>query len=238
MKRNLEVVLSPALLPFYEIKNKTVVVIDILRASSSICVAFNTGVKKIIPVSTPEECRIFKDFDFLCAAERNAMKVEGFNLGNSPFEYQNPLLKERSIAFTTTNGTRAIKLSKEMNAAQIVIGAFLNLEYLCNWLKKQEHSVVLLCAGWKNMFSTEDTLFAGAVVENVKTTFDIDCDSSMMAEQFYIQSKINLEQIVRQSSHARRLKSLNVSDEDLKFCLQLNQFQLIPVMKGEYLEKM
>src|SRR4051812_21925708 len=105
MKKTLEVVLTPALLPLFEVKDKIVVVIDILRASTSICVAFYTGVQKIVPVSTPEESKMFRDFDFLCAAERNAVKVEGFDLGNSPFEYQNPLLKDRNIALTTTNGT-------------------------------------------------------------------------------------------------------------------------------------
>ena len=123
MSKSVEVVLTPALLPLYEVKQKAVVVIDILRATSSMCVAFHTGVNKILPVSTPEECAIFKDFDFLCAAERNAIKLPGFDMGNSPFEFQNPLIKGRNVALTTTNGTKAIKQSKELGASNIVIGA-------------------------------------------------------------------------------------------------------------------
>src|SRR6478735_12510061 len=123
-KSKLEVVFSPALLPLYHASGKTVVIIDILRATTSMCVAFQTGVQKILPVSTPEECKLFKDFDFLCAAERNAEKLPGFDMGNSPFEFQNPLIKDRSIAFTTTNGTKAIKAAKEQGAALIAIGSF------------------------------------------------------------------------------------------------------------------
>ncbi len=235
MKQTLEVVLTPALLPLYMVKGKTIVVIDILRATTSMCVAFQTGVKKILPVSTPEECKIFKDFDFLCAAERNAVKVEGFDLGNSPFEFQNPLLKDCNIAFTTTNGTKAIKLSKEMQAAEIIIGSFLNLDAICSWLINQQHSVILLCAGWKDKVNLEDTLFAGAVVKNIKQHFKIDCDSAIMAEQLFIASENKLEETVRQSSHAKRFISLHHNEDDVKFCLQINTLTLVPKMVGEYL---
>jgi 2-phosphosulfolactate phosphatase len=235
VKPSLEVVLTPALLPLYEVKGKTIVVIDILRATTSMCIAFQTGVKKILPVSTPEECKIFKDFDFLCAAERNAVKVEGFDLGNSPFEFQNPLLKDCNIAFTTTNGTKAIKLSKEMQAAEIIIGSFLNLDAICNWLINQPHSVILLCAGWKDKVNLEDTLFAGAVVKNIKQHFKTDCDSAIMAEQLFIASENKLEETVRQSSHAKRFISLHNNEDDVKFCLQMNTLTLVPKMLGEYL---
>ena len=144
MMKSIEVVYTPALLPLYEVKGKIVVVIDILRATSTMCVAFHTGVKRILPSSSPEECRIFKDFDFVISAERNALKVDGFDMGNSPFEYQNPLLIGKSVAFTTTNGTKAIKLSQKMEASEIIIGSFLNIETLCNWLLEQDNSIILL----------------------------------------------------------------------------------------------
>lgn len=238
MSRNLEVVLTPALLPLYEVKNKTVVVIDVLRATTSMCVAFQTGANKILPVATPDECRIFKDFDFLCAAERNAVKVEGFDLGNSPFEFQNPLLKDRNIAFTTTNGTKGIRLAKEHGAAKIVVGSFLNLQFLCDWLSTQPHDVLLLCAGWKDKFNLEDTLFAGAVVKHIRSHFQPDCDSALMAEALYTTYENKLEEIVRQCSHAKRFKVHHAAQDDITFCLQLNTLSLIPVLEGEYLVKM
>jgi 2-phosphosulfolactate phosphatase len=234
-KNKLEVVLTPALLPLYDVKGKVVVIIDILRATSSICVAFETGVQKILPVLTPEEGRLFKDFDFLCAAERNAVKVQGADMGNSPFEFQNPLLKDRSIAFTTTNGTKAIKAAKEQGAATIAIGSFLNLDALCKWLVKQQKSVLLVCAGWKDKFNMEDTLFAGAIVEQVSNDFTIECDSALAAEILYSSNKNDLETLVRKSSHAQRFKLTHAHEDDVQFCLQHNTMKLIPVMQGEYI---
>lgn len=235
MNRNIEVVLSPALLPFHEVKGKTVVVIDILRATSSMCVAFHTGVAKILPVATPEECRMFRDFDFLCAAERNAVKLEGFDMGNSPFEFQNPLIKDRNIAFTTTNGTKAIKLSKAAGAGKIAIGSFLNIEVLTAWLKREQNDVVLLCSGWKDRPNLEDTLFAGALATALCPEFSSHCDSALMAEMQYDCMKADLEAHVRKSSHAQRFKALHAHEDDVHFCLQFNAAPVLPVMEGEYL---
>ena len=235
MNKQIEVVLTPALLPLYQVKGKTVVVIDILRATSSMCVAFKTGVSKILPVSTPEECSLFKDFDFLCAAERNAVKLPGFDMGNSPFEFQNPLIKDRNIAFTTTNGTKAIKQSKELGAGKIAIGSFLNIDVLCNWLLHQPNDIILLCAGWKDKVNMEDTLFAGAVITQLKNNITLHCDSGLMAEQLYISMKDSLEVDVRKSSHAQRFKALHAAEDDVQFCLQLNTAAVLPIMQGEYL---
>ena len=235
MMPKLEVVLTPALLPLYDLQKKVVVVIDILRATTSICVAFQTGVKKIIPVSTPEECIKFREQNFLCAAERNALKVDGFDFGNSPFEYQNAELKNKSLAFTTTNGTKAIKLSQQAGASQISIGSFLNLNFLCDWLIAQQNDVVLLCAGWKDKINLEDTLFAGAVIKNIKQHFEMDCDSGLMAESLFLLSENDLENVVRQSSHAKRFQNLNPQHDDVKFCLQMNTINLIPKIEGNFL---
>jgi 2-phosphosulfolactate phosphatase len=153
--KNIEIVYTPKLLPLYDLKGKTVVVIDILRATSTMCVAFETGIDKILPVSTPEECSIFKDFDFLTAAERNAEKLPGFDMGNSPFEFLNPLIEGKKIAFTTTNGTKAIKLARQQEAAEIVIGSFLNIDAVERYLIEKNRPVVLLCAGWKDKYNLE-----------------------------------------------------------------------------------
>lgn len=235
MSKTIEVVLTPALLPLYPLAGKTVVVIDVLRATSSMCVAFTTGVKKILPVSSPDECAIFKDFGFVCAAERNAVKLNGFDMGNSPFEFENPFLKDKNIAFTTTNGTKAIKQSKELSAAQIVIGSFLNIDVLTNWLASQPNPIVLLCAGWKDKANLEDTLFAGALVENLSQHVAINCDSAQMALQLYTSMKHDLEGFVRKSSHAQRFKLLNAAQDDVSFCLQRNIAPALPALQGEYL---
>ncbi len=232
---SIEVIFTPALLPLYEIKSKTVVIIDILRATSSMCVAFHTGVNKILPVSTPEECRIFKDFDFIIAAERNAEKVEGFDMGNSPFEYENPFLKGKNIAFTTTNGTKAIRLAKNMGAGAVVIGSFLNLDYLCARLKEKKHDIVLLCAGWKDKYNLEDTLFAGAVISRIGQGYSIDDDASISALSLFDHHRDNLEGLVRRSSHARRFTRLHMQTDDVAFCMQQNLYNILPVIEGEYI---
>lgn len=234
-KNSLEVILSPALLPFYDVSGKTVVMIDILRASSSICVAFQHGVRNILPVATPEEARLFRDFDFIIAAERNAVKVDGFDLGNSPFEYENALLRDKSIAFTTTNGTRAIKQARELGAASILIGSFLNISALCTHVRKTQQSVVLLCAGWKNKVNLEDTLFAGAVADRLSDQFDLACDAAKVAQKLYQQSASHLTEEIQQSSHARRFTLLHGNTDDVTYCLQHDTINLVPYMKGEYL---
>ncbi|MFN4994442.1 MAG: 2-phosphosulfolactate phosphatase [Bacteroidota bacterium] len=235
MANSIEVVYTPALLPMHEVKGKTVVVIDILRATTSICVAFQTGAAKILPVATPEECRVFKEFDFLCAAERNALKLDGFDLGNSPFEYQNPLIAGRNIALTTTNGTKAIKMAKELQASNILIGSFLNLSALCDKLSTLAESVILLCAGWKDRFNLEDTLFAGALVNELSAIFETDCDAALAARELYLSMQDNLEHWVRQSSHAKRFQLLHLQTDDVAFCLQRNSVNLVPMLQGEYI---
>ncbi|MFZ4798670.1 MAG: 2-phosphosulfolactate phosphatase [Bacteroidia bacterium] len=236
--KNLEVIVSPALLPFYNVNNKTVVVIDILRATSSMCVAFKIGVEKILPLASIEECKLFKEFDFIIAAEKDAIKVDGFDLGNSPFEFENPLLAGKNIALATTNGTKAIKYASENGAAQIVIGAFLNIDVLCKWLLEQTNDVILLCAGWKNKFNLEDTLFAGAVVNKIGSHFIIDCDSALAAKLLFENNIHQLENVVRESSHAKRFKLQNNNTDDVKYCLQMNTAPVLPILEGSYFKNL
>lgn len=235
MANNIETIFSPALLHLYDVKGKIVVAIDILRATTTMCVAFQYGVKRILPVATPEEARLFKDFDFLTAAERNAIKVEGFDLGNSPFEYQNPLIQEKSIAFTTTNGTKAIKMAKAGGAAHILIGSFLNIDALCKRIIDINLPVVLLCAGWKDRFNMEDTIFAGAVATRLKEGFNIDCDSTTVSMQLYENNKHRLADLAKTSTHAKRFEILHMQTDDVTFCMQENTINLVPELSGEYI---
>lgn len=232
---NIEVVLTPALLPLYDVKGKIVVVIDILRATSSICVAFDNGVKRIKPVMTPEESKSYKKEGFLCAAERNGEVVKGFDIGNSPFSYMGENMNNASIALTTTNGTRAIELSKEADA--VVIGSFLNLDYLCSWIKDQNKDVLLLCAGWKDKVNLEDTLFAGAMIHNLRYLLNPCCDSSIAAEDLYNLAKTDLYKYILKSSHAHRFKDLGI-EEDIAYCMKQNTINIIPILEGDFLVKL
>ncbi len=235
-KRKIEVCLTPALLPLYDLKNANVVVIDIFRATSSICFGIENGAEAIIPVGTVEECNAFEKEGYLLAAERDGKVVEGFDFGNSPFAYTADKIKGKTIVLTTTNGTHAIDESKK-TAHQVIIGSFLNLDAVCDYLKSQNKDVLLLCAGWKNKFNLEDTLFAGAVVHQLKADDYFLDDASIAADDLYHQAKNDLVAYTAKTSHSERLKKLGI-EEDIKFCLNVNITKSIPVLINDRLVKL
>lgn len=236
-KKNIEVCGSPQLFDLYNHSNSVVVVIDILRASSSMCVAFEHGAEKIVPVAGVEEAGKYRSKGFVIAAERDGEMIPGFDFGNSPFSFMGENVKGKSIALSTTNGTQAIQIAKQ--ALQVVIGSFLNLDALCEWLSKQENDVLCLCAGWKNRLNLEDMLFAGAVVHQLKNSglFSSDCDSAIAAEHLYLAAKGDLYKFLENSSHRKRLKRLKI-ERDIEYCLTPNQTRVIPVLNGEALVKL
>ena len=233
--RNLEVCLTPALLHLHDIKDSIVVVIDIFRATSSICYGIDNGAEAIIPVATIEACKSYSHSDFLLAAERDGKVVEGFDFGNSPFSYTSEKVSGKTIVLTTTNGTHAINMSRGAN--KIVIGSFLNIAALCDWIKTQPNDVLLLCSGWKDKVNLEDTLFAGGVVHHLKNESYILDYAGIASEDLYMMAKDDLRSYLKKTSHSERLKKLGI-EEDIKFCLNLNVTKSIPVLDGERLIKM
>ena len=228
-KAILEVCLSPGLLPLYPVDDKVVVVIDVLRATTTMCVALDQGAVQVIPVETIEECLSFRGREnFILAGERNGRKVEGFDFGNSPFEFMNGVVNGKSLVLTTTNGTRAIKLAQ--NAHQVVIGGFLNFSALAKWIVSEGRDTLLLCSGWRDKFNLEDTIFAGAIIHHTKEHFLVDSDSSFAAEKLYVNSRRNMMHFVKQSSHYRRLAHLGVVN-DVKYCLRPDLTDVVPVLK-------
>lgn len=234
--RALEVCFSPALIHLHDISDSIVVVIDVLRATSSICVAFANGVNSIVPVASIEESYSYKEKGFLVGAERNGEMLEGYDLGNSPFSYLDASVKGRDIALTTTNGTQAIEAAK--GAYQIVIGSFLNLDCLCEWLIAQDKNVLLLCSGWKNSFNLEDTILAGAVAKQLESHFTMNgmCDAVIGAIHLYDMAKHDLNGFLERSSHRKRLERLQI-DKDIEYCLTPNQAPVVPVMVNGALVK-
>ncbi|OFX76966.1 MAG: hypothetical protein A2X12_08000 [Bacteroidetes bacterium GWE2_29_8] len=231
-EREIEVCYTPALFPFYNPENKIVVVVDILRATSAICSAFENNVKEIVPIANVEDAFKLKDQGYIIAAERNGERVDGADMGNSPFEFLEPSVRGKSIAFTTTNGTQAIEIAKQKNI--VVIGAFLNHRILCNWLIHQQKDILVLCAGWKGKFNLEDTYFAGALIEYLTSysNFTTTCDSAMASRSLYLLAKDNLYDFLSNSSHFERLKKLNKLD-DIRYCLSMDKTNVIPVLKDD-----
>jgi 2-phosphosulfolactate phosphatase len=229
------VCLTPVLIPLFNVEEYIVVIIDIFRATSSICYGIENGAEAIIPVSEVEECDAYRSHGHLLAAERNGEVVTGFDFGNSPFSYTKEKVAGKTIVLTTTNGTQALHLSR--NAKKVVIGSFLNLTSLCNWLKQQNDNILLVCAGWKNNFNLEDTLFAGAVVEQLKqSAFKLD-DAAIAANDLYQTGKNDINKYLKKTSHGERLKKLGI-EKDIEFCLQVDLTTAIPVLEGEKLVRL
>ena len=229
--KNIEVCLTPDLLQHIVIEDKIVIVIDIFRATSCIVTALFHGAKSIIPVKEIEECQAYREKGLLGAAERDGEKVEGFDFGNSPLAYvDNPVIKDKTIAMTTSNGTMAI--SKVLDAHQVIIGAFLNKTAVVKYLIEQQRDVVLLCAGWKGRVNLEDSIFAGAVLDDLVQSFKYSNDACGLARSAYHLGKNNPKRFLMDSAHFHRLKDRGRM-EDIDFCLSIDTFDLVPILKGE-----
>lgn len=232
MTRLIDICLSPDLMHLYKVQHQTVVVVDILRATSCMTTAFAHGIESITPFAQLEDCLALKSNGYFTAGERDGKKVDGFDLGNSPFEYMSPGLKGKKIAFTTTNGTQAIV--KSAGAGDIIVGSFLNLSAIVNYLRQVSGNVLIVCSGWKGKVNLEDTLFAGALVENLKDDFGYACDAPVIAQKLYAEGRHNPMEFLKDSSHIKRLHALNIS-KDISFCLTENQFEVVPVIKDNVL---
>jgi len=170
----------PGQFPLYAQDMGIVVAIDILRATSAMVTAFECGADRIIPVGTVEEAQQYIGRPgFIAAAERNGEVVDGFTVGNSPLAFKQMDLRGKTIVMTTTNGTQAINLARD--ARKLVIGSFINLSALTEWLMAQNDNILLLCSGWREKFSLEDSIFAGAVMDRLLESgkFGVEEDSSI-----------------------------------------------------------
>ncbi|MDX1629498.1 MAG: 2-phosphosulfolactate phosphatase [Fulvivirga sp.] len=233
--KTVDVCLSPDLLHVHQVEDHIVVVVDILRATSCMTTGIAHGVNSITPFMDMEECMLMGAKGYLTAGERDGKKVDGFDLGNSPFDYMDEKVKGQDVAVTTTNGTVAIEKAK--GATEVIIGSFLNLSAVANYIKSKEQNVLILCAGWKGKINLEDSLFAGALVNALKPAFENACDAPMLAETSYLEMKQNIVQRVQSSSHAKRLSRLNIH-KDIEFCLQHDAYDVVPVLRGDRIVKL
>lgn len=226
-----EVCYTPGQFPLYAQDMGIVVVIDVLRATSAMVAAFEHGVDRIIPVSSIEEAgQYIGRPGYIAAAERNGEVVQGFAYGNSPLAFVGQDLRGKTIVMTTTNGTRAIELAKD--ARTLVIGSFLNLSALSEWLVRQDTNILLLCSGWKDKFNLEDSVFAGAVMDRLLQTgkFGVEEDSSIAAKYMYLAARENLMSILKAAPRRRRIEQLKMH-ADVKYCLTPDQSRVIPVLR-------
>ncbi len=225
--RSIETVLSPNLFDQIEcIENKTVVVIDILRATSTITTILENGAKSVIPVKEEKEARQYKKKGYLVGGERGGETIDGFHFGNSPFHYKAEIVKGKDIVLTTTNGTKCIEMSEQ--AAEVVVGSFLNLQVVIKHLKKTKRDIVLFAAGWKNRVNLEDTLFAGAVAEAFNDANKDD--ASLLSIAAYKAAKDNLFATLQDSDHFQRLANKGVT-KDIEYCCEVDKIDSIGVLQ-------
>ena len=226
--KTIEVCLSPSLINQYSIVGKRVVVVDILRATSCFTAGIASGVQEILPFADLEECRKKKTQGYLLAGERGGKKIEGFDIGNSPFDYMAKSMKGSKVAVTTTNGTKAIHLSSSAN--EILIGSFLNLSPVAEYLIKGSENILIFCAGWKGKVNLEDSLFAGALIKELREHYTPIDDSGLLCRSSFVAVRDQLEEIIAKSEHATRLSGFNM-EKDIEFCSRINQFDVVPIVK-------
>ena len=230
-KRKLETCFSPALFEADCHTDSIVVIIDVLRASSAICNAFANGAASIIPVAEIEEAKMYKSKGYLVAAERDGFILDFADFGNSPFNFTKEKVEGRTIVYSTTNGTSIINLTRA--AYMTVIGSFLNIGALTEWLIKQDRNVLLVCAGWKNRFNLEDTVCAGAIAKILmeSNVFGTICDSTLASIDLWILASPDLHGYIDKSAQRSRLRDKNL-DDCIEFCLTPDFTDKIPVMKN------
>lgn len=231
MSRSIEVVLSPDLFHLKRTKEPHLtIVIDVLRATTSICTLFEKGVHAVIPVATLDELKEMKDKGLLVAAERNAVKVDFADFGNSPMEFMQADLFGKTIAYSTTNGTQTIYRVKD--AGPLALASFLNLHMVADWINNKHEQVVICCSGWKGRFCMEDTICAGALLEMLlqNDKYISDCDAVLMALQLWRNTRNDLLQILHKSSAYNRLQKAGLHDI-MEFTLKQNIFNVLPVLK-------
>ena len=231
-KPSLHTVLTPSLLDLYEVNDSIVVIIDVFRATSTMATALYNGASKIIPVDSAELCiEMGKQTGGITAGERDGKIIPGLSYGNSPSEYPRSFIENKTLVITTTNGTKLLHMALKQGAKEVITGSFPNLSKVVRFLKEQNANIILGCSGWKNRFNIEDTLFAGAVIEEIKDQFTIHCDSSYMANNLYNMHKADLPNYIKTLTHWHRLAAYGL-EEDMLYCISKDVAPSLPIFKN------
>lgn len=235
--RKVEVCLSPALYKYFENPSAIAVVVDVLRASSAIVTAFMNGAERIIPVGTLEEASAMKEKGYMVAAERDGIVRDFADFGNSPYNFTADRVQNNDIVYSTTNGTQAIQLAS--TSSQVLVGAFLNLSAIAHYLKEQDQDVLILCAGWKNKFNLEDTLFAGALADILlgSDNFHTICDSTLASQDLWKLAENDPYDYIQKAAQRDRLRKNNL-DDVIEYCMKRDLTRIIPVLEEDYLIKL
>ena len=228
---NIDLVISADNINSEYLKNKVVVVIDMLRATSVITTALANGAKQIFPILTVEEAfdkkkeLLSKGEDILIGGERKALKINGFDFSNSPLEYTKDNVNEKTIILSTTNGTRAINLS--LKADEIIIGSILNAKAVALELKKLNKDVVFINAGTNGEFSMDDFICSGYMINLLSEISNCDLSDIAKTAKYIYENNTNLIDYIKEARHYSVLKSLNLMN-DLEYCCKKDILNIVP----------
>jgi len=235
MRHEIDVFSSSISFNEQDVRNNTVVVIDVLRACSTMQTALENGATGIIPLAENDDAgrytRYLDPGSVLLCGEKDGKKVEGYQLGNSPLEFTREAVSEKTILFKTSNGTRAI--TRSSNAANILVGSFLNLTAVVDMLKSEsDGNILLICSGWNSRLSIEDMLCAGAITYRLYDGKlpDNSADGVKVAFGLYEKFGAEIPALLKKCNHANRLRELGY-EEDIAYCSQVDLFASVPSMR-------
>lgn len=221
-----------------DVKDRSVVVIDVLRACSTIATALHNGARAVVAVPDMAHAgKIASNMDqssYLLGGERGAEKIEGYHLGNSPLEYTAETIQGRTIILNTTNGTYA--LAQARMARHLVVGCFLNAGRVVDFLREANTDVAIICAGRKHRVSLEDTLCAGLLLDRLWNGAEpgLVSDTAHIAFTQYQQDKHALKETLHRCNHAQSLKEKGYA-ADVEYCIQLDSLPVLPYYRENQL---
>ena len=218
------------------LRDKTVVAIDVLRASTTIITALHNGAREIIPVTTVESAvklsaQLAGDI-VLLGGERGGKMIQGFSLGNSPAEYTAEKVKGKSIVFSSTNGSQVMANSRY--AREMAVCGFVNMAQVVNFLRERPRDFILACAGTNGAFSLEDSVCAGMVIQSLLKDDSLDIilsDGALAAHTLYRSHGKNILKLLRSTEHGRYLQEIGF-ENDLKLCASVDSVPVLPQLDG------
>jgi 2-phosphosulfolactate phosphatase len=214
-----------------DVRNRTVVVIDVLRACSTIVTALDRGARAVMPVADMAEAgKIASNLDpdvYRLGGERDGQKIDGYDLGNSPLEYTEEVVGNRDVILNTSNGTQA--LSRATSARHLVAACFLNAGRVVDFVRSVDDEVTIVCAGRQNRLALEDTLCAGLLLERLwdREEPDVVTDSAHTAFTLYETDRDALRSALDRANHAERLVEQGFGD-DLDYCFRVDTLSVLP----------
>lgn len=233
--REVQVHLLPELVPAERLIGGVAVVVDVLRAATTVVHALAAGCTCVRPCLEVDEARALADEmragRVVLGGERNGVKLPDFDLGNSPREYCGKLCRGSTLVLTTTNGTRA--LHRAAAAERALLGSFTNYSAVCEQLRQDARPIHIICAGTEGEVSLEDTLFAGAVVDFLCDVVEVRLnDSARLAWDCFEHHGQVLQGALELSRGGANLKALGY-DDDIKLAAQVDLFHLVPELRRD-----